>query len=377
MELAYLVYTALFVVTLFFAYAGIKKSGNLHKIHKVTSRKTWIFWGIAIVFYTIILGLRKNVGIDYISYKEMFENIHLFTKVDVICFLFAGIVKNYHYNYFIALLSFVPICFIFLFFKDKIKFLVLFLFFYFTWGTMFDSLNIMRQMAACTIIVYAVTKYLDKDYVKFIIFSILALCFHRSSLFVLPFIFLFRFDFTKSRRIVMCLLILSFVFGQNIYNQFLFPVLNKFFTAVDVLSSYSIYLENFDLYSERGLILVEGGTGLFNIFNLFVVIYAVFFSEILKEKYKQYNFNLYYNFMIVGTVCYNIFRYNEMLNRMCDYFLYFELIVFAMLFYYLLFVQKNRNFIFLCVGIMLFGIINYYYQIYMCSQDIAPFRFIL
>ncbi|MDR2830864.1 MAG: EpsG family protein [Methanobrevibacter sp.] len=374
MELAYLVYTVIFVVTLFFAYAGIKRNDNFHKI---TSRKTWFFWGIAIAFYTVILGLRKDVGIDYVTYKGMFEVIDAFTKTDVIYFLFTGIVKNYHYNYFIALLAFVPICFVFLFFKDKIKFLMLFLFFYFTWGIMFDSLNIMRQIAACTIIVYAVTKYLDKDYVKFIIFTILALCFHRSSLSVLPFIFLFRFDFTKSRRIILCLLVFSFVFGQNIYNQFLFPVLNKFFIAVDVSSGYSIYLENFDLYSERGLILVESGTGLFNIFNLFVVIYAVFFSEILKEKYKRYNFNLYYNFMIVGTVCYNIFRYHEMLNRMCYYFMYFRLIVFAVLFYYLLFVQENTTFKLLCVGIMLFGVVNYYYQIYMCSQDIAPFRFIL
>jgi hypothetical protein len=375
MELAYLVYTLIFAVTLFFAYAGVKRNGNFHK---VTSRKTWIFWGIAIIFYTIILGLRKNVGIDYVTYKEMFARIDASTQTDVIYFLFTGIVKNYHYNYFVALLAFVPICFIFLFFKDKIKFLVLFLFFYFTWGTMFYSLNIMRQMAACTIMVYAVTKYLDKDYVKFIIFTVFALCFHRSSLLVLPFIFLFRFDFTKSRRLlIICLLVLSFVFGQNIYSKFLLPVLSKSFIAVDVFSGYNVYLENFNFWAERGFTLIESGTGLFNIFNLFVVIYAVFFSDILKEKYKQYNFNVYYNFMIVGTVCYNIFRYNELLNRICDYFVYFRLIVFAMLFYYLLFVQENRDFKFICVGIMLFGIVNYYYQIYMCSQHIAPFHFIL
>jgi hypothetical protein len=374
MELAYLTYTVIFVVTLFFAHAGIKRNDNFHRI---TNRKTWIFWGIAIVFYTVILGLRKDVGIDYVTYKEMFEWIDVSTNADVICFLFKGIVKNYHYNYFIASLAFVPICFMFLFFKDKTKFLVLFLFFYFTWGTMFDSLNIMRQMAACTIIIYAISKYLNKDYVRFIIFIILALCFHRSSLFVLPFIFLFRFDFTKSRRIILCLLVLSFVFGQNIYNQFLLPVIDISFTAINVFSSYNIYLENFDLYSERGRILVEGGTGLFNIFNLFVVIYAVYFSKILKEKYKQYKFNVYYNFMIVGTVCYNILKYNEMLNRICYYFVYFRLIVFAMLFYYLLFVQENNTFKFLCVGIMLFGIVNYYYQIYICSQNIAPFLFIL
>lgn len=69
MELAYIVYTALFAVTMLFAYLGINANRGRARDNVVITPKAWFYWGIAILFYTLILGLRENVGIDYTSYK--------------------------------------------------------------------------------------------------------------------------------------------------------------------------------------------------------------------------------------------------------------------------------------------------------------------
>ncbi|MDR1706513.1 MAG: EpsG family protein [Prevotella sp.] len=367
MELAYIVYTAIFIVTILFAYFGIK--ANRGRKDSV-SRQTWVFWGIAIVFYIFILGLRKDVGIDYRTYKMFFENdFNSSSGVDIIYYLFENIVKNGHYNYFIAFLAFIPIYFIFLSFKDKPKFLVLFLFFYFTWGTFFYSMNIMRQTAACAILLYVITRYLDRDYKGFIIFYILAFILHRSVLLALPFIFLFKFDFIKPRWIIICLLFLSFLYGQYIYNSYSHSLENVVLTGI--FERYNYYLEGRYEYSER----VTTGSGLFEVLNLFVALLVVFYSNVLKRKYEQYNFNLYYNFMIVGYIFHNII-YDLVMLRVFNYFNFLGILALAMLFHYLFFIQKNIMLKFIGVGLMLIGIVNYYYQIYKCTMEIAPFYFI-
>ena len=43
-----------------FAYLGIKENGQYDSVIK---KSIWLYWGIAIALYTLIVGLRENVGI--------------------------------------------------------------------------------------------------------------------------------------------------------------------------------------------------------------------------------------------------------------------------------------------------------------------------
>jgi hypothetical protein len=364
-----------------FAYLGIKTNGENN-----TVSATWIYWSIAIIFYTVILGLRENVGIDYKGGLNVFAdlldlNSYSFAEIDIIYLIFIPIVKNFHYNFFIAFLAFLPIYFTFQCFKNKTQFLLWFLFFYFTCLTFFTTLNIMRQYAAWFVIFYAINKFLEKDYKRFILYYILAFLLHRSVLLFLPFIFLCRYDFTKWRWLFVSLLIISYRWGEIIFFSSFDSLIQNL--SIDLyMGTYDGYINQYDYWIDRTLEAnaeaKAQGLGIYGLLILVVDCIAIFFSKKLKEEYKEYNFLLFYNFFIIGAVFMNIFGYHETLKRAVVYFVLYRNLIYAIMFYYIFTKMRNRYLalkaIFIVIMFML--ILFFYSNIHRKIMEIAPYHFI-
>lgn len=386
MELAYIVYTALFAVTMLFAYLGINANRGRARDNVVITPKAWFYWGIAILFYTLILGLRENVGIDYTSYKNIYQDLIRWGKTDrgdtdLIYYIFLPVVKNLHYNFFIAFLAFVPIFFLFRSFENKTRILLLYLFFYFTTVSFFSSLNLMRQYSAMFIIFFAINQFLKKDYKQFIIYYILAFIIHRSCIVFLPFIFLFKYDFLKWRWLQYALL-----FGSLIVGNILFENLSLILSIIklpDFMNSYQEgYLESLSERTERMeeiMASLNFRIGPIYYLNLFLNCTVIFFSIKLKERYKHYNFTLFYNFFIIGLILTNILGENEGLDRILLYFRFYNPFIYAVLFSYL-FNSKGRSKVImkgLCIIIMIIYILIFYKDIGASEYlKIAPYQFI-
>lgn len=378
MELAYIVYTFIFAFTLLFAFMGVNAGRTRNMV--VERYKVWSYWGIAIVFYTLLVGLRENVGIDYTSYKNVFDELMQvglsYRQQDIIYYLFLPAVENIHYNLFIAFLAFITIFFIFKNFEDQPQILVLYLFFYFTFLIFFLTLNIMRQNAACFVAFFAVKCFKEKEYGRFIAYYSLAFILHASVLFLLPFVFLFKYDFFKFRWLQYVLLLTTFL-GSNILFSYIEPKLGLL-SALDI-GQYNFYLENYEYLVERGLEMKNssGGTGLFKYLTLSLDCLAIFYSTKLKRSFSHYHFTLFYNFFIIGAILSNIASFHETADRLVYYFLFYRIYIYAVLFYYIYYKTEKLPLLkLLCICIMLIGVVVFYFNIHRGNMDIAPFQFI-
>ena len=382
MVLTYVIYTFLFAFTMSFAYLGIKENGQYDSVIK---KSIWLYWGIAIALYTLIVGLRENVGIDYFAYKRIFFELMAFSQEvrqkDIIFYLFFPIVKNFHYNIFISFLAFLTIFFLFKSFEDRIKILPYYLFFYFTLLTFFTSLNVMRQHAVFFILLFSINQFYKKKYSYFIVSYVLATIIHFSALFVLPFIFLFRKDLIKSRLLQYGLLFSTFWGGYTLFNYIIEPLMSVL-SQLNIGDQYAGYMQNPEFWIQR---VVDrrndaSGTGLFRYLLLSIDCVVIFYSAKLKEEYPQYNFVLFYNFFIVGAIVTNITNFHEAANRLISYFEFYRIYIYAIFFYYLFSDRTNKELYmlrsFLSASFFSICLIFFYLTIHRGPMRISPFNFL-
>lgn len=381
MELAFLIYTLIFVFTLAFSFIGV----NAARWHDNAGKywKTWIYWSIAILFYTLILGLRENVGFDYISYKNVFTGLtHSggdLDGVDLIYYIFLPVVQGIHYNIFIAFLAFVVILFLFLSLKERSKILLLYVFLFFTLLPFFISINIMRQSAAMFVLFYAINKFLKFEYIKFIFFYFFAFLIHKSCIILLPFIIFIRGDLFKYRWVQLALLISSSLYGGVVFERI--SEILRLISLPDFLSLYQEqYIESFDFRTERSSDIGEASknTGFFPLFIFFINILIIVFSKKLKESYKNYYFIFFYNIYFLGVILQNIFSYNEGFDRLVQYFTFYRIYIFSIFLHYTFFVYSGKYLIFKFIPLIVMPIclIFFYMVIYRGAMGISPFAFL-
>jgi hypothetical protein len=380
MELAYIIYSLIFVVTMFCAYMGRITNGQYDEIQLSKKVQVWIWFGIAIIFYTLVLGFRENVGFDYTSYQLVFQDLIRYGSttrdVDIIYYIFLPIVKNLHYNFFTAFLAFTTSFFVFKCFEQRMNILLLYLFFFFTFVVFLNSINIARQTSAFFILFFAINQFLNKKYKKFIAYYIIAFIVHKSCLVMLPFIFLLKYDFFKYRWLQYALLLMAFFYGKLIFGQISVGV---FGINLEEFLGYEHYINNFDLWMDRVIDIKNEvqGTGLYPLLVLFTDGIAIFYSRSLKEKFKCYHINLFYNFYILGAIFEPILQFHETGMRVISYFAMYRIYIYAILFYYLF--KESRNSIFMkviCIAIMLIAIVFFYVYISRERGGIAPYQFL-
>jgi hypothetical protein len=380
MELAYIVYTSIFAVTMLCAYVGRITNGAYTTIQPHKKSKVWMWWWFAIIFYTLILGLRENVGIDYTSYKHVFNELIEYTNdrgnLDIIYYIFLPIVKNFHYNFFTAFLAFTTIFFVFKCGEDRMDILLFFLFFFLTFEVFLGSINIARQTSAFFIMFYAINQFLKKKYTKFIIYCILAFVIHKSCIIILPFIFVLKHDFIKYRWLQYTLLFIAYFSGFVIFEQ-----ITSLFMGIDIHYNigYEEYVNNFDLWVERVIERRQEhqGTGLYTLLVLFVDSMVIFYSPKLKHEFRRDHIVLFYNMYLIGATLSHITVFHETMHRLTNNFEMSRIYIYAMFFHYIFKNNKSPVLVKLICGIiMLLGIAFFYVSISRERGGVAPFQFL-
>ena len=385
MVLAYFIYTVIPIVVILLTFLGVRHSKN-----NQATKETWFFWGGAILFYTLIIGLRENVGIDYTSYKIIIQNLiyklDYGRRQDIIFYLFVPIVKVTHYNVFIVFLAFITILYQFLILSDKCQIATTFMVVFFISMIFFLSLNIMRQNAALFVVFYSMILFQKKQYLKSAIHFAISFIIHKSIFVLIPFYFLFYKNIIISIPVFIqfALVITSFFLGDNIYNFFehYIKIIGLSATKkIPFLSGYSPYLENFEYWAERGLDLRDKvkGTGVSKYVFLCLSLFSIGLSVQLKNFFRLENFSSYYPLLIIGEILKPVFFNSEFLSRITSVFIFFKVYVYTTTIFYLFNIYKGRHgdglrFIMLTLILML--IIFYYVVIYKQRMAIAPFQFL-
>lgn len=373
---AFIVYFSLMFTMLFLA----KKGGFVLSkgvIINNENEKFTIISLISIFIFSLVIGLRYYVGGDYVGYLDDYNsfntsNSYSNSRYELGYYSLMYVLKllSLSFPFLFITVSFLQILFIYKWARNFKYLLPWVVFFYFTTLYLFESMNVMRQALAFSILLFS-TIYIQKSQlIRFLMLVILAASFHKSALFFIIFYFLLNREWIKNKYIQLGLVILSLILSQFLFETF--------FQKIDVITS----LLDYDSYSKMSsdLFLEENNDGLgFGLFFLFAIdCIIILHSDILQKEFKNEKYKIYHNLFIIGAILSASFSTSNSiaLGRLMFYFVSFRIIVLSFLCYYLFKINKNsKNYI---IGIFIISAYLFWF-ISALSKGAAwsvPFQFI-
>ncbi|TCN77393.1 EpsG family protein [Shewanella fodinae] len=375
MTLAFSLYSLIFFSILIWAYYDSKFKNNTLSAGFLSS----FFKFYPVLIFTIIIGFRYNVGGDFPTYVNYYNEQYDISDPSKVpyefgFFLIISTLQSLGLDYqsifivvaavqIILLLKIIQL-------SNESRFLVLF--FYFTTLSFLESLNVMRQGVAVLAVVLAVYYFKNKNYLNFILNSVIAMCFHNSSLFAIPIIILIsNLNFIKYRIFI---ILLIFIF--NVFSIEIFKFLISIITELGVFGKYSGYLEvSSDLFIKSKNNSISIGL----IISTFTDIYIITSYQRVKKNSNYRGLSCYFiNAFIVGTLMYPLAAASGFitLQRIMMYFYGVKYLVISDI---LMKGMNNGNWI-ERKGFMLFIILTFYLVWFIAAVSIgaagsSPFKF--
>lgn len=351
-----LVYGGLAIITAVCADLSVRKS---------TKALNYFFAFLTILIPSSFAGLRYGIGTDYFSYQNAFYKIksNLYVESEFL-YLFINKFIAYiglEFQLVLFITSFITTLFIYLALRNfkayiyiSIGMFVYMLLYYQI------SFNAIRQIAAMAILLYSVKFIINRNFIKFTIFVIIAMGFHKTAVLFFPLYILYYIYSSHKYRIIKIASFTLLIILMINFSNILYP----FFSNIEALSYYA---ESY-LKSERGFQL---GLGIFVRTLPFIFAGYLFRKEILKKKEITFVFNV----VIIGSItllsAYSSVNFTERIS----YYFYSFLIIFIPYILKLSFTNK-RFYIGLMVLITVI-LIWYLDFIYLGRNETIPYQWII
>lgn len=339
---AFIVYFVLLIIMLLLALRG-KFVFSQEPYNIKNNKKYFRISVISIFIFSLVIGLRHYVGGDYVSYVDDFNDLKLTMSYENVryelgYYLLMFILKLFKldYPFLFITVTFLQITFIYKWASNYKYSLPWIVFFYFTTLYLFESMNIMRQATAFSILFYS-TIYIQKSYkIKFIIMVLLASSFHRSAIFFLPFYFFVNKEWIKNKYAQISLIILAFIFSKTLFNVFFQKI--GFFAEMLNYQGYAKPTD--DLFLEKNQ--NSMGFGLYFIVTIDTLL--LFYSDKLKKVFRKESYIIYHNMFFLGALLSAAFADTNSiaLGRFMFYFVSFRFVVLSFLCYYLFRIDRNK-----------------------------------
>lgn len=295
-------------------------------------------WDIvfAIFIFAFISGIRWNVGTDHLNYLLLYKDIlktHHYWQSDVepgfyfISRIFASL--NIHFTIYFAFWAFLQIFFIYYSFKEE-RYLLPFLGLVIVTGMQYLLwMNGIRHILAACIFVFSIQFIHNRKFIKYFFTILLATLFHKSAIILLIFYFIPNIDYFKNRYLAIFFLIASIIIGSSPH----------WLSATDEVRKVLLFI-GYDKYSRNLANYIEDtqqmGFGPRRIITQLLSVSIIWFSPILKERFKNTSFLLYYNLTLIGAFYFNIFANTGVIFlRPAYYFIIFSSVTTSYLLYYL------------------------------------------
>lgn len=363
-----LVYTLLLgIMMFFFNMASYKKqtinySSNANQ--NITFNSYQIF--IPLILFSIVFGMRYDVGVDHLSYLEIYLFQDLKEKYEL---LFTSITRfslflNLHYVIYFSILAFIQVYFFYLAFKKEIYLFPLLTLFLFTNGEFISWMNIIRHSIAMCIWIYSLNFIVDRKLWKYILFGVIAFLFHRSAIILFIFypILVNGRDYFKSIPLQLILLASAFVI-----KELFFDIIVNLSSVIDFYISLlgaDMYERSYNIDNLLESFKESSGTGLAYIFRIVINVVIILYSLKLKKYYNSRWFNIIYFFFFIGLLTSYMFPIGAIsFTRPFRYFYIFQSIMLAYFVYYLYRNKSLNNRILMIITIVSFLGIFYLSQI--------------
>lgn len=369
MILAYIVYFSLLLLMIIFTIP-VSSIKSPYMDIKIVNKFFFLF---PILVISVVLGCRYGVGVDYFSYKELYDSQHLHSVFDGNAneFIFSNIYywcykAGFPYAFVQIILNIVFWFFFYISFDfDKRLFRWIILFFFLT-GILFLCLNIQRQSIALAILFYAIRYVEKKCFLKFLFYVFMAAGFHLSAFLFIPVYFLWH--------IVVCL--------KNKCLQILLWSISFLFSAyfVDLISELSMLLLVGTPYERYGASVISWetarGSGVGLIVKGLIDVFIIFYSQKIFVYLRNSSyFHIVYFLFFIGIILSNIFQYNLLLGRVAFLFVSFRIVVLAYVCDYI-FCQGKQIDKLIVISLLMLCLAYFIGMIYIENNSCSPFRFI-
>jgi hypothetical protein len=278
----------------------------------------------ALIGYSIVMGIRYNVGIDYLSYFSIFRRFQAGTVAatrfiyNVIEPGFIFLIKTiiglkFDFPVFFGVVAFMQVIGLFLAIKKEqevwpwLCFTVIFS------ASFLVYANVLRQWVAFSFIIYSLYFLKHKKIIPHYALIICAFMFHKSSL-------------------IFAVLYPLYVNGKSYFNnravQLVLLFLSLLLMRVGLVEQSLSYLENlisflgYDNYIQNSSFISDDSTKIgigFFIYRIIMVI-LILNSKKAKEEYKDTIFPIAYDLAFMGMILRTICSYSLIFTRMSMYF---------------------------------------------------------
>lgn len=322
------------------------------------------------VFITIqlslVMGLRDYwIGTDTRQYVGIFlsqDTSFNGNGVAAYNFLSKTIwnLTNGNYHVFLLALSFLTVLF-FILSLQKLKsdffesFIAVFI--YISFYFYFDSFNIQRQMLAVSIAMFATCFFIEKKYLKALVFFLLAVGIHSTAL-----IALLNFALIKIKKNKKSLIISTIALSVMLAN--VDKILQLF---AEIFSHYNMYISTV----ESGSLAAGGGALILGLFFILIAGTAFFMTDVFGSEIYSFTFFA----TVLGSLFYIIGMNSQMLIRIADYFLIFAPVFIPRAIKKVSnkFLQKNIVNCFCCAIVLIAGLTIMFYKLFNNFGDIIPY----
>lgn len=323
---------------------------------------------IGLLLLSFVSGFRKNVGVDWAGYSEIFFDIGkgqneyrlewAFKFFNEIIYYFGGSASIMFFT-----MAFISWYFVFKSVSGRI--LSLFIYFLFVNEYFFWSMNGVRQFVSIGIFLFSIKFIITRQLYKYILCIIIAMSFHNSSAILFIFYFLpYEKLYNYKTWIILFLSSAIFSYFSVLTNMVIFLVeyIMSFFT---VFSSYNNYLES-DLLVAADLNL---GFGFY--FQLGTNFLIVLLSKNLILKYP--NTRLYFILFMISAVVFNLFYMFSPIGRLNIFILILKCYLLSIISFHYWKIKNSRVLVLLLLFIYL---LIFSSAIYNSSNLCSPYSFI-
>lgn len=373
MLLAFVIYTFVLLVSTGFSYLWIhiKNSAKISFVYKP------LILILPILIVSVLLGYRYNVGTDWNNYQATYLNIInngisfydiLHSDYEPIYLTLNAIIAFFGSPYQIFF-TVIIVLYLYLLYKSfsKFSFLLPLGFFFFITTTLFNALNIQRQVLSVCIFLYSTKYILSRDIFKYFFCVTIATLCHTSSIILFPLYFITNplFKFIDKTFVLLLLYFISF-FLYDIIFDILIDLLSVFF------SDNARYLRNIE---SIGRLAMETTTGLGVLSTKIIDVILIFYSSKLSKVYKDYKFNTLFRIFFIGVFLSNIFQLDVFLSRVPLAMESTRIFILAFLINYLLKIRKNVINYIIAISLLVLHLAIYYVGIINGAGGCSPYQF--
>lgn len=237
---------------------------------------------LAFILVTIPSAIRYDVGTDYLNYVGIYHSIEYFQKSIEPAFYLLNVVLNgvgAHFQWVFTISAFLFSTLAFKSYPKRDAWIVHLLFFSMF---LFYSFNIVRQAIAISFCLFAISKFIKKAYLSYIILCLIGFLFHSSALLIIFLGIIARlptsrnFQTSTAPLLFASILILTFLLSNVViqYINVIIPYLG--------LADYNIY------FSGKYFVGRENATGLTVLFWILFSFYVFFNIKPILELNKNY-----------------------------------------------------------------------------------------